>query len=181
MNRVILAPADLGSAALDTLKDWLAIRSDSEDSTLETLLRASLDMCESFTGIMPLETTCEEILPAHCGWRALATKPVHAITDVVAIPVEGPHIPLVPDAYEIELAADGAGLVRIVRQGAAGRIAVHFIAGLAPDWSALPEALRHGIIRLAAHYHRERDTGTASNPPAAVTALWHPWRRLRVA
>lgn len=47
------------------------------------------------------------------------------------------------------------------------------------DWSALPEALRHGVIRLAAHLYRDGD-GAAAAPPAAVAALWRPWRRMRL-
>ena len=55
-------------------------------------------------------------------------------------------------------------------------------AGLAADWTVLPEPLRHGMVRLAAHQHRERESsGAASVPPAAVAALWRPWRRLRLA
>ena len=49
---------------------------------------------------------------------------------------------------------------------------------VAPGWDALPEALRQGIFRLAAHQHREREnSGAAPQPPAAVAALWQPWRQ----
>jgi uncharacterized phiE125 gp8 family phage protein len=72
--------------------------------------------------------------------------------------------------------------VRIARQGAAGRVAVRFVAGLAPDWAGLPDALRHGVVRLAAEAYRQRDDpGPAPQPPSAVAALWRPWRRMRVA
>ena len=72
--------------------------------------------------------------------------------------------------------------MRVSNPGAAGRIAVRFVAGLAPGWNGLPESLRHGVIRLAAHQHRMRESSTADPiPPAAVTALWRPWRRMRLA
>lgn len=181
MKRAILAPAELGGAALDELKQWLAITTPHDDAVLTGLLAASLDLCEAFTGTMPLTATCEEILPAMPGWQCLSTRPVQAITGIDAIPAEGPRFMMAGDAYELEIDADGTGKVQIARQGAAGRIAVRFVAGLAPGWGSLPDALRHGVIRLAAEQFRERDSAPRDTPPAAVAALWRPWRRLRLA
>lgn len=181
MRRTIIAPADLGGTALEELKDWLAIRSEAEDAQLTALLGAAGEACEGFTGAMPLAQQCEEIHPSRRDWLRLAARPVSAILSVEGIPAEGAIFPFVPEAYEIDIEADGTGLVRILQQGAAGRIRVRFLAGLAPGWETLPEGLRHGILRLAAHLRRARDAGTDTAPPAAVTALWRPWRRLRAA
>ena len=180
MQRTIVAPAELPSAALAQLKQWLAIRSSADDAALTAQLRSALEMCEAFTGTVPLACLCEEVLPASAEWQALATRPVQAITRVEAIPAEGPRYAFAPDAYAIELEADGRGLVRVIRQGSAGRVAVRFTAGLAPAWELLPEGLRHGVVRLAAHHWRERDSGADAGPPAAVAALWRPWRRMRL-
>ncbi|MGX7951419.1 head-tail connector protein [Tsuneonella sp. HG249] len=180
MQRTIVAPAPLPAAALDELKQWLAIRSTGDDAALTAQLRVALEMCEAFTGAMPLAALCEEVLPAASEWQALATRPVVAIAGVEAIPTEGARYSLASDAYELDIAADGSGLVRVTRQGSAGRMAVRFSAGLAPAWELLPEGLRHGVIRLAAHHWRERDSGTDASPPAAVAALWRPWRRVRL-
>jgi uncharacterized phiE125 gp8 family phage protein len=180
--RTILTPAELPASALDELKSWLGISTATEDTTLTELLRAALEVCEGFTGSMPLEQDCEELLPARTGcWQTLATRPVHAITAVEGIPAEGARFALAADAYAIDLAADGGARVRLIRQGTAGRIAVQFTAGLAEDWDALPDALRHGLIRLAAFAYRQRDNGNdAALPPAVVAALWRPWRRYRL-
>ena len=180
MQRTTPTPPELPAAALDELKQWLAIRSSADDAALTGLLRTALEMCEAFTGTMPLACTCEELLPASGEWQTLATRPVQAITGVEAIPAEGARYVLALDAYAIDLAADGAGLVRVTRQGTAGRIAVRFTAGLAPAWEVLPEGLRHGVVRLAAHHWRLRDSGADAGPPAAVAALWRPWRRVRL-
>ena len=180
MQRTIVVPAELPAAAVDELKQWLAIRSSSEDAALAQLLRTALEMCEAFTGTLPLAATCEEILPASGEWQVLGTRPVQSIAGVEGIPAERARFALAPDAYAVELEADGAGLVRVLRQGSAGRVAVRFAAGLAPAWEMLPEGLRHGIVRLAAHHWRLRDSGEDSGPPAAVAALWRPWRRVRL-
>jgi len=180
MQRTIVAPAELPGAALDELKQWLAIRSLSDDAALTAQLRSALEMCEAFTGTLPLVASCEEVLPASAEWQALVTRPVQAIIGLEAIPAEGSRYALAPDAYAIELEADGRGLVRVVRQGSAGRVAVRFTAGLAPAWELLPDGLRHGAVRLAAHHWRTRDSGADAGPPAAVAALWRPWRRMRL-
>lgn len=63
---------------------------------------------------------------------------------------------------------------------AAWQLCQQFTGHPAAAWPDLPEALRHGIIRHAAHHYRERDNDPASQPPAAVAALWRPWRALRL-
>jgi len=182
MKRAIVSPAILPASALTELKQWLAISTAHDDAPLSALLRASLDMCEAYTGSMPLVTGCEEVLTAQSGWICLSTMPVQSISSVLSVEQDGSRNPFAADAYELDLNADGGGRVRLLKHGNATRIAVGFSAGLASDWDALPEPLRHGIIRLAAHQHRERETdSSASRPPAAVAALWQPWRRMRVA
>jgi uncharacterized phiE125 gp8 family phage protein len=182
MKRAIVVPPVLAPAALGELKGWLAITSSGEDAALEALLRAAIELCEAFTGRMPLEAECEEVLPAGSAWQALQTRPVQAVTGVEGIPAEGARFALPAEDYEIDLDADGGAHVRVLRQGSAGRIAVRFVAGLATDWASLPDGLRHGIVRLAAEGYRRRDDGGAGPlPPVAVVALWRPWRRMRLA
>ncbi|MEO0061494.1 MAG: hypothetical protein RLZZ08_54 [Pseudomonadota bacterium] len=182
MKRAILAPAPLAGAALAELKDWLAITTPRDDAVLTAQLRAALEMCEAFTGQMPLAAQCEEVLPASAGWQALQTMPIQAITSVQGIPAEGARFAIAAPDYAIELDAGGGATIRLLQQGAAGRIAVRFTAGIAADWSGLPDMLRQGVLRLAAHQHRQRDNGDAQAiPPAAVAALWRPWRRMRLA
>ena len=182
MKRVIITPAALSPAALDELKDWLAITTPRDDAALAGLLRAALETCEAFTGRMPLATLCEEVLPASGHWQTLATRPVLAITGVEGIPAEGARFALAATDYAVELVADGSAMVRVPQPGPAKRVAVRFTAGLAADWAGLPESIRHGVLRLAAHHYRQREAGPAQpEPPAAVAALWRPWRRMRIA
>ena len=182
MKRALVVPPVLSPAALGELKQWLAISTPGDDAALTALLRTALETCEAFTGLTPLAAECEEVLPASAAWQGLATRPVQAVTGVEGIPAEGGRFALAPEDYAIELDADGGALVRVLRQGAAGRVAVRFTAGLAAGWAELPDGLRHGVLRLAAHHYRERESGSArAMPPAAVAALWRPWRRMRVA
>ena len=177
MRRTIIAPAVLPAAALAELKQWLGISVSADDAPLTRLLAVAMEACEGFTGRMPLAQTCEEALLAQGGWQRLATRPVTAVLAVRRI--DGTALPA--DAYALELDADGSARVRLFA-AEPPRTTMRFTAGLAATWEALPESLRHGIVRLAAHQHRERENaGGAPLPPASVVALWRPWRRVRLA
>ena len=54
------------------------------------------------------------------------------------------------------------------------------VAGMASDGNGVPEPLRQGIVRLTAYLFNARD-GSGGEPPAAVTALWRPYRRMRLS
>lgn len=186
MHRTILAPAECGGAALSELKQWLAITTAGEDAALTRLIAAALDMCEAFTGLMPLAQTCEEVLEAEPGWLRIATGPVQAITGLEVVAPDGTRTALPVDAYSFDLAADGAGMVHLRQPKGISRLAVRFVAGLAPGWGSLPDGLRHGVLRMAAHLHIARDAtfrdgASQDEPPAAIAALWRGWRRMRIA
>jgi hypothetical protein len=48
----------------------------------------------------------------------------------------------------------------------------------ADDWDAVPAPLAHGLVLLAVHLWENRHDDQA--PPAAVTALWRPFRVVRL-
>ncbi len=182
MKRAITAPPTLASTALAELKAWLGISTSRDDAELTGLIRTALELCEGFIGAMPLASGCEEILPACGEWQALATRPVQAITGVLAIAMDGTRTSLAATAYEIDIDADGSGRMRLTWPITQTRVAVRFTAGLAESWDTLPDAIQQGIVRWAAYQHRTRDADKAmAGPPASVAALWRPWRRMRIA
>lgn len=181
MKRAIVTPAVLSPAALVDLKDWLGIASAGDDGQMTALLRAALETCEGFIGSLPLQAGCEEVLDVAPGWLVLTSRPVQAITGLRAVAADGSRSDLPAGAYAIDLGADGSGRVRLLVPAGAPRVVVRFVAGLAADWAGLPDGLRHGLVRLAAHGYRQRETAEpGALPPAAVAALWRPWRGLRL-
>ena len=180
MKRAIIEPAVPAPEALAELKQWLAIATSREDPALERLVAAALEVFETFTGSLALEATCEEVLPAGGAWQCLATRPVLAVLGVDALAADGTRTPLPADGHLLELDAEGGARIRVLRPLSSGRIAVRFVAGLAASWSGLPDSLRHGVIRCAAHLHAAAASSAEATPPAAVAALWRPWRRLRL-
>ncbi|GGC38075.1 hypothetical protein GCM10011371_26870 [Novosphingobium marinum] len=182
MKRAIVTPAEVSPSALAELKQWLGITTAHDDAPLADLVRTSLETCEAFVGALPLECKCEEMLPVGIDWQTLSTRPVEAITQVDGLTASGDRFALPVEAYAVDLDAEGSGRILVITPGAATRIAVRFTAGLAAEWDALPPKLRHGVVRLAAHQHRERESaGSAPLPPASVAALWRPFRRMRLS
>jgi uncharacterized phiE125 gp8 family phage protein len=175
---LVLPPEAAGAA-----KALLRVERADEDGLIGSLAAAAAELCESFTGQALLARGFVETMPASRAWQRLSRTPVRAITLVEALPAEGPAEPLPIGAYAIDIDANGDGWVRLAEPIEPRRIRVGYQAGVAGGWADLPAALRHGIVRLAAHFYTIRAAEgprPADPPPAAVTALWRPYRRLRL-
>lgn len=160
------------AASLDAVKAYLQIAGTQDDAMLTDLLTGATALCEQFVGQWLIVRTGRETIAADGTWRRLTATPVVAIDGVGA--ADGSVLPV--DAYAIDIDAAGDGWVRA---GAGGPIAVTYRAGMAATMDALPDALRQGIVRLAADHFLARG-GDAAAPPAIVSALWRPWRRMRL-
>lgn len=173
MGRVV-SEAAAAPLPLAEAKAFLRIASSEEDALLAGLLRSAIATCEAFTGRLMIARDVTETVPAAPGWVRLSAAPVGAIGTVAAVDGEGEETALAPSGYAVDIDAAGEGWVRAAAGGS--RIRVGYRAGLAEDWNGVPEPLRQGVVRLAAHLYAERE----GDPPAAVTALWRPWRRMRL-
>jgi uncharacterized phiE125 gp8 family phage protein len=169
---------DPGADALGEAKAYLRMMGSEEDALAARLLRSAGELCEQFTGKVVLARGFTEILQASAAWQRLRRAPVQAITLVEGLRPDGQAAALPADAYAIDIDARGEGWIRVTAAGGATRVRVTYRAGLAAEWSGAPEALRQGIVRLAAHFYTHRDAAEGGAPPAAVSALWRPWRRL---
>ena len=177
---IIMAEAAPLPVPLAELKAYLRIAVSDEDALLAALARGAADMCEAFTGRALIARDVAEVLAAATAWTRLGAAPVSAILGVDALAQDGAPTALAATDYAIDIDAAGEGWVRLLAGSEAKRIRVAYRAGMAADANGLPEALRHGIVRLAAHLYTQRDRPEGGGPPAAVTALWRPWRRLRL-
>jgi uncharacterized phiE125 gp8 family phage protein len=175
---LVLPPEAAGAA-----KGFLRVERSDEDGLIGSLAAAAAELCEGFTGQALLARGFVETIPASRAWQRLGRTPVRSITAVEALAAEGPAQPLASSAYAIDIDAQGDGWVRLTGPVEARRIRVGYEAGVAGAWGDLPAALRHGILRLAAHFYTVRvaeGPRSADPVPAAVAALWRPYRRLRL-
>jgi uncharacterized phiE125 gp8 family phage protein len=173
-----MVPAD----AVADARAYLRIDGGDEDALLMTLVGAAMGLCERFTGLALLSAERSDTIPASGPeWRRLPAAPVSAIASVSTLDPAGAATALPVDAYAIDIDASGDGWVRLVAPHPSGRLLVGYTAGLAADWPTLAEPLRQGVIRLVAHLYAHRDAAGDAGPPAAVAALWRPYRRMRLA
>jgi uncharacterized phiE125 gp8 family phage protein len=174
-TRADAVPADAGAVA--AVKDYLRIENDAEDALIARLVAVAVGHGERFIRRMLIvRTVCDVVRPTS-SWTRLAGSPVSAITQVEGLAADGSAAMLAAGSYAIDIDAGGDGWVRLTANGPR-RVRVTYTAGLAESWSALPEPIAQGVVRLAAHLFTHRDGADAGAPPAAVAALWRPWRRV---
>lgn len=168
-------------AGLAEAKAYLRIDGAEEDALLAGLIRSATGLCEAFTGQALIARPVTETVPATGDWRRLERTPVRAIGGVSLYPPDGAATALPADAFAVDIDSGGDGWVRVPGARHGARVRVDYEAGMAADWNGVPEALRQGVVRLVAHLHAHRDTADDAGPPAAVAALWRPYRRMRLS
>jgi len=166
-----IRPATVAPSSVDEAKAFLRLEHPDEDAVLAGFVRAATALAEAFTGRWLVARDFTESLAAVAGWQRLGVAPVTAITGVT---LDGAA--LASAVYEIDIDRHGAGWVRLLAGDATSRAVVTGRAGLSEGWNGVPEPVRAGIVRLAAHLFSHRDDPEAAALPAAVTALWRPYR-----
>jgi uncharacterized phiE125 gp8 family phage protein len=160
---------------VEEVKAYLRLETAAEDAVVARLLSSAQGLCEAFLGQVLVAREVVEVLPAGSAWQRLGAGPVAAITAVARISTDGGVEPLSVGDYAIDIDPGGDGWVRA---GGSGRVRVTYRAGLSDEAAGVPAAIGQGVVRLAAHLYAHRDEAGA--PPAAVAALWRPFRRLRL-
>lgn len=195
-----LGAGALGLAVLAEAKAFARVDGGADDAVIGGMVAAACGVCEAFVGQMLIVREVSERVPARGAWTRLARTPVRSVTTVVEVAADGGEAALPLQAYAIDIDGNGDGWVRAVGSGGGTyralalatsgfggtRLRVTYHAGIASNWAGVPDALRQGVLRLAAHlYARQNADGYAGgdgleSPPAAVAALWRPYRRMRL-
>lgn len=165
--------------SIAAMRAWLRMDgSDEEDPLIADLIGAATGLCEAFTGQWVMTRAGVWRGQVFAGGRAvrLPVRPVVAV-DEAALMVGGAEHVLDAAAYDVLIDRDGGARLRLLQGFGLKPIIVRYRGGMAETEAAVPDALRHGIIRMVQHYYETRDAPVAAGmPPAAVAALWQPWR-----
>ncbi len=172
-------PVPLPDDAVDDIKAYLRIDAPDEDALLASLIATAVARAEDFCGQMLIARGVIERIGAQMEWQKLAALPVLAIAQVDSLAGITP-VPLAPAQFGVDIDAEARGWVRVSHAAIRGALMVHYTAGLAPSWDALPEAVRHALIRLVSYHYTSRDSSVDAGPPAVVAALLRPYRRMRL-
>jgi uncharacterized phiE125 gp8 family phage protein len=159
---------------------YVRIETGEEEAVLAGLIRTASALCEAFIGQVVVARSFAVEVPASSCWQRLEVTPVLSIGAVEAVDSNGVATPLPSSSYAVDIDANGDGWVRVLDASGATRARVSGTAGLAVDENGVPEPIRQGVLRLVAHLFTARDGG-GGDVPAAVTALWRPYRRMRLA
>ena len=153
---------------------YTRVDTGEEEAILAGLIRTAHALCEAFVGQTLIERELTEVVTASGEWQRLSANPVRSIDSVSS---NGAALPA--SAYAIDVDSSGTGWVRVIDPTVGGAVEVTATAGIASDRNAIPEPIRQGVLRLVAHLFESRDSD-GGNVPAAVTALWRPYRRIRI-
>jgi uncharacterized phiE125 gp8 family phage protein len=168
--------ADVVAGAVAGTKAYLRLTETREDALIAALAASAIGIGEAYCNAPFVVRTFEDVVSAGGGWQRLRHAPVAAIVGATGIPADGAPFAMPVESYGFDIDGDGVGWVRIVTPGAAARVAVSYSAGLAADWAGVPAGIAHGVTMLIAHLFTDRASDAA--PPAAVAALWRPFRRM---
>ena len=169
----------LGQAApivsLSEAQAFVRVETGEEEAILAALIRSASALCEAFLGQVVMARDFSEELGATASWQKLRLAPVREISGVA----DADGVPLPVTSYATDIDTSGDGWVRVADPGGIGRVRVSGSAGMGAHAHDVPEPIRHGVLRLVSHLYASRD-GAAGDPPAAVTALWRPYRKVRL-
>jgi uncharacterized phiE125 gp8 family phage protein len=154
---------------------YARVETGEEEALLAGLVRTASGLCEAFLGQVVIARSFAERVQASNDWQRLGIAPVRSIE---AITVDS--IAILASAYSTDIDSNGCGWVRLVNPQAGAIVEVSGTAGMASGQNEVPEPIRQGVLRLAAHLFAARD-GEGGEVPAAVTALWRPYRRMRLS
>lgn len=172
-------PEAVVAAAAEAVRAYLRGGASEADGLVEQMAASAIALFEAFAGRVLIVRECRETVPSDARWRRLESTPVRSISAVEGLPAEGPAFVMPAGGYAVDLDASGDGWVRVTLAGVAGRVRMTLTAGDCADWGAVPGPIAQGIVLLAAHMIEGRSA--EDTPPAAVSALWRPYRRMRIS
>lgn len=163
--------------SLNEARSWLRLGATIDDAVVAGLIRAATNICEAYIGQWLVIRAAEEILLLKNGAVQPGARPVVAIDGATLLFPDGEEAALGDGDYRAAIGGDGTAWVTVGDPRGAARVRIAYRAGIAEGMNGVPEAIRQGIVRMTQHLHEARD-GTGGAPPAAIAALWQPWRRL---
>ena len=172
-------PQAVVAAAAQDVRAYLRGGASEPDGLVERMAASALLLFEAFSGRVLIARQFRETVASEVRWQRVEATPVRSIDLVEGLPAEGSAFAMPVGSYAIDIDASGDGWVRVSVAGIAGRVRVALSAGDCAGWDDVPGPVAQGIVLLAAHMIEGRHAEDA--PPVAISALWRPYRRMRMS
>lgn len=177
----MIAGLALPAVTMSEAQAFVRIETGEEEALLAGMVRSASGLCEAFLNQVVVAREFAVEVPARAAWTRLPVTPVLSIVTVEGVRIDGTAAALSASDFAVDVDSNGDGWVRRIGGPDVVRLRVSGRAGMAGDSNAVPEPIRHGVLRLVAHLFASRDDSVGGEVPAAVTALWRPYRRMRLA
>lgn len=168
------------AVSLSEAQAYVRIETGEEEALLSAMVRSASAICEAFLNQVIIARDFAVEIAASGTWTRVPLTPVRAITGVESLAADGTSVAIPSDAYSIDIDGNGDGWVKLNSAPGTSRVRVSGRAGMAEEENDVPEPIRHGVLRLVGHLFASRDED-GGEPPASVTALWRPYRRMRLS
>jgi uncharacterized phiE125 gp8 family phage protein len=170
--------------ALADLRQFLRLSGTGEDVLLTGLLRAACETLETLTGLVLIKQHLR-LYVDHWPSDALVRidrYPVQSVVSVTAYEPDGVPVILPTVEMHLQTATRPARLnLQSPSQGLGG-LEIDFIAGFGETAMDVPDALKHALMTLVAHWYEFRGVYAPSDHPASLTPAFERavnlWRRV---
>lgn len=180
MTLTLLQPAVISAAPLAEIKSYLRLETADDDALLATLFRSALALAEDFLGEILLTSSWREVRSGVLTFT-LAQAPFQSLTVMSLTDANGLVTQIDPRTVTIDLTDHTEALLTLAMSPPdRSRLTIDYVAGRASEWNSLPEPIRLGILRQTVHLYAHRDEPSDVGIALAATALWRPYKRLRL-
>lgn len=184
MTITVVKPPAVEPVALADLRQFLRLNGTGEDALLSGLLRAARETLEAQTGLVLIKQSLRLYVDRWPGDGLVRIDhyPVQSVVSVTAYEPDG--VPVILSSAEMHLEASSRpARLHLNHQdvGLAG-LEVDFIAGFGETGMDVPDALKHALMTLVAHWYEFRGVYGPADHPASLTPAFERvvnlWRRI---
>lgn len=184
MTITVLTPPAVEPVALADLRQFLRLSGTGDDALLTGLLKAARETLETLTGLVLIK---QHLRLYTNRWPndalvRIDRYPVQSVVCVTAYAPDGVPIILPTVEMHLETAVRPARLHLQSQADELGGLEIDFIAGFGETGVDVPDAIKHALMTLVAHWYECRGTYGPADHPASLTPAFERvvnlWRRV---
>jgi len=184
MTITVVRPPAVEPVALADLRQFLRLSGTGEDALLSGLLKAARETLETLTGLVLIKQQLRFYIDRwpNDGLIRIDRYPVQSVAAVTAYEPDGVPVVLPAAAMHLEVATRPARLHLQSPAHGLGGLEIDVIAGFGETGVDVPDALKHALMTLVAHWYEFRGTHGPAEHPASLTPAFERvvnlWRRV---